>query len=157
MVIILTEYQRNRGRQPFFTSGHHLVGTLALRDMRRTLRTWLHAKRNTLHISAVARQRGNHGNNKLSRHHVSTMTSHWLPLCLTRPLVCNAFLQKRNKHHLSTPPRVCSKTDLIRIEWLQAISNRKHDISLYAHDLDCLTKMTYIARLKFTLEIKLNI
>ena len=59
----------HRGGQPF-SRGHHLVGTLVLRDMRQTLRTRLR----------TMRQRVNHSNNKLSRHNcghsdVTLMTS----------------------------------------------------------------------------------
>ena len=45
--------------------------------MRQTLHTSLCARRNAWRNTAVARQRGNHSNNKLSRHLVGTlMTSH---------------------------------------------------------------------------------
>ena len=55
---------------------HHLVGTLVLHDMRRTFRTRLRARRHAPLNSTVARQRGNHSNNELSHHLVSTLTSH---------------------------------------------------------------------------------
>ena len=63
-----TQQPLDRGHQPF-SRGDHLLGTLALRDMRQTLCTQLCACN-----SAVVRQCGNHSN-KLSCHVVSTLTA----------------------------------------------------------------------------------
>ena len=62
-------------RQPF-SLGPHLAGTLVPRDMRRTLRTRSRRKSNVPRNSAVAHQRGNHSNNKLSCHLVGILLRH---------------------------------------------------------------------------------
>ena len=69
----------NRGRQPFSRS-YHLVGTLVLHTICRTLHSQIRARRNAQRNAAVTRQHVNHSNNKLSHHLVGTMTSHWRPL-----------------------------------------------------------------------------
>ena len=69
----------NRGHQPF-SRCHHLVDTLVLFDLPLVLRTQLRARGNAPRNGALARQWGNHGNNKLSRHLVGILMSHWRPL-----------------------------------------------------------------------------
>ena len=70
-----------RGHQSF-SCGSNVVSTIALPLQCQVLRTQLHACRNTPRGYSVARQHGNISNNKLSRHLVGTVMSHWQPLDL---------------------------------------------------------------------------
>ena len=61
-----------------------VMDTLFLHIMRQTLRSRLHTRCKAPHDFAVAHQRGNHSNNKLSHHLVGTQMSHWQPLSCSR-------------------------------------------------------------------------
>ena len=63
-----------------FSCGLHLVGTLVLGDIHRTLRTQLPVRFNKPHNSAVPCQCSNHSNNKLSCHLVGTIQSVWFQI-----------------------------------------------------------------------------
>ena len=67
--------------------------------MRRTLCTQLRARRNAPRNSTVGRQRGNHSNNKLSRHLVGILTSYWR-LLLGQATCLFVLLILLNNQHL---------------------------------------------------------
>ena len=68
-----------RARQPF-SHDHNLVSSLVLHDMRQTLSTRLCARCNAPCNFAIGHPCSYHSNDKLSRHLVGTLTSHWWPL-----------------------------------------------------------------------------
>ena len=81
-----------RSRQPFFPVATMLwVISFCETFVGHYAPEYSRARRNTPSSFGVNRQQGNHSNNRLSRHHGGTLTSHWRPLFLwtTVQTFCN--------------------------------------------------------------------